>query len=131
MNDERDKTQKDSTAATGGRGAGHLAPAGLGTTWRAVQSRHAGAWGPTAGSGGPTPAPEGKATVMKRRKPAPEPWPPAWARLPDLDTLEALSRGEPPPPEPPAPSDTATAAQCLFPFAPLPAATPAVEGPSQ
>ncbi len=57
---------------------------------------------------------------MKQRKPPPEPWPPEWARLPNLDELERLSRGEPPPPEPPSSHDTRTAARCQVPLWPLP-----------
>jgi hypothetical protein len=56
-------------------------------------------------------------TLAKRKaKSLPEPWPPPELCLPNLDTLEALSRGEQPPPEPPAPHDTQTAAKCQLSF---------------
>ncbi len=56
---------------------------------------------------------------MRQRKPPTGPWPPEWARLPNLDHIDDLERGEQPPPEPTGPHDTRTAARCLFPFAPV------------
>ncbi len=41
------------------------------------------------------------------------------SELPNLDHVDDLERGEQPPPEPTLPHDTATAARCLFPFAPV------------
>ena len=49
---------------------------------------------------------------MKQRKPASEPWPPPELSLPNLDTIERLSRGEQPEPEQPSPHDTQTRAKC-------------------
>ena len=57
-----------------------------------------------------------------RAKRKPEPWPSP--ELPNLDHLDDLGRGEPPPPEPPSPHDTRTAAKCLVTFPPLNTQTP-------
>ncbi len=63
--------------------------------------------------------------MSKRR--STELWPPEWARLPNLDTLEALSRGEQPPEEQEnKPSDTETQAKCQLEFT----ASPPCLGPS-
>ena len=53
-------------------------------------------------------------TWMQTRHP--EPWPPHELCLPNLDALEALSRGEEPQPELASPSDTRTEARCLLPL---------------
>ena len=56
---------------------------------------------------------------MKRRRRNHEPLPPDWRRrfdLPNLDTLESLSRGELPPSEPPGPDDVGTSARLLLSF---------------
>ncbi len=60
------------------------------------------------------------------RKPKPQnhpdysEWPPEWARLPNLDGLERLSRGEQPEPDEPSPHNTATQAKCQLSLWPLP-----------
>ncbi len=58
--------------------------------------------------------PETMKTKMQTRHA--EPWPPPELSLPNLDALEALSRGEEPQPEPASPSDTRTEARCLLPL---------------
>jgi len=55
-------------------------------------------------------------STKRKAKSLSEPWPPPELCLPNLDTLEALSRGEQPPPEPPSPHDTQTAAKCQLSF---------------
>ncbi len=58
--------------------------------------------------------PETMKTKMQTRHA--EPWPPPELSLPNLDALEALSRGEEPQPEPASPSDTRMEARCLLPL---------------
>lgn len=77
------------------------------------------------GGGGPQSCNAGRLSrkvgpKARRKASKPEPWPPPELSLPNLSTLEALSRGQP---EPEPDGDVGTEARCLWPMASMTEAT--------